>query len=129
MNISVLMSDEFKESFFALIGSKGKIPIPIAMKILNLKRYLEEKGQDAETLRNDFIERFGKRKEDGELISINGHYEITISEESQSAWNDFNMAKIDIPVDFKISEEEFSKLNIEVTVSQLQLLLETIVTK
>ena len=121
-----LISEDFREGFFALVSEK-KIPISIAMRILKLKRVLEQHGQDSESLRQVIIEKHSLKDNEGNPLYSDGGYKINNTPEFRKEWEEYLNLEWEIPVDLLMKESEFSQLNIEVTVNQLQALIENLI--
>lgn len=126
MKIGILMSTLFQQSFVNLVNSKNKMPVALGMKILKLKRFLSEQVQDAEAIKQDIINKYAARDESGELIIKDDNYEIAESPEFVQDWSEFLSTDVEIPLNVKLTEEEFYQLNIEVTVNELQVLMDNL---
>jgi len=126
LKIGILISPVFQQSFVNFIQAKGSMPIASAMKFLKLKRFLSDYGQDSETIKQRIIEKFAVRDSDGNVKVVDGNYEVTQSPEFIQEWTEFLNTEVEIPSNLRISEEEFTKMNIEVTVNELQLLIENL---
>lgn len=124
MFIKTLLSQEFQKTFVKLIDSDEAIPIKLGLKILNLKDYLEEQAKHGIELRNKIIRKHCEKDEEGNLKVVDGNYEINQTPEFLSEWNDFLNCEIHIPEYLKLNKEEIFQLNLNLTVKELQILIE-----
>lgn len=126
MIIGVLLSQEFQKIFIKLIESEEAVPVKLGLKVLNLKQFLEEQAKHSFELRNKIIKKYCEKDENGNPIIESGNYEIKQTPEFLSEWNDFINCKIYIPEHLKVTEEEISQLNINLTLKELQILVENL---
>lgn len=103
--------------------SEKPMKVSLAAKLLRLTDDLRRESEFIEKQRKNIIEKYGKKDEFGELIIKDGivNFEGNNAELVQNELNELSELEIEITDRF-ITEEELEQNNIELTISQFNIL-------
>ena len=103
--------------------SEKPMKVSLAAKLLRLSNDLTEETKLIEKQRNDLLERYGRKDQDGKLIIENGKisFEDKDIEKIQNEFNELSNLEIEIP-NRNITEEEIENSGLELTLNQLSIL-------
>ena len=105
--------------------SEKPMKVSLASKILRLSDDLQKENNYIDKQRREIIEKYATKDEKGELVIEEGNIKIENEnlEKAQEELNELSSFETEIP-DRMITEEDFEKSDLQLTISQLAILRE-----